>query len=79
MLNFGRDFKFERDRFLIKFYCNFIISISIEELNFFDNYDSKECLNIVEYRNEMEIWLCEDRFSKENGNKLGKKVSGGMK
>ena len=76
--NLGRDFKFERDRPSIKSYCN-SISTSIEELNFPDNYDSKERPNTIEHRNETETWSREDRSSKENGNKLGKKVSGDTK
>ncbi|XP_027044011.1 two pore potassium channel protein sup-9-like isoform X2 [Pocillopora damicornis] len=77
--NLGRDFKFERDRPSIKSYSNSTISTSIEELNFPDNYYSKERPNTVEHRNETETWSREDRSSKENCDKLGKKTSENMK
>lgn len=77
--NLGRDFKFERDRPSIKSYSNSTISTSIEELNFPDNYDSKERPNTVEHRNETETWSREDRSGTENGDKLGKKTSENMK
>lgn len=77
--NLGRDFKFERDRPSIKSYSNSTISTSIEELNFPDNYYSKERPNTVEHRNETETWSREDRSGKENGDKLGKKTSENMK